>query len=81
MTNRQRLEATIAGQLVDRLAVALWRHWPGDDQRAEDLARDVLDFQRAYDWDCIKYMPPSNCCVADWGVESRRGKQRGGRGE
>ena len=42
MDKRQRLEATFAGQPVDRPAVALWRHWPGDDQHAEDLARATL---------------------------------------
>lgn len=71
MTKRQRLEATVAGQAVARPAVALWRHWPGDDQRAADLARATLEFQRTYDFDFIKCMPPSNYCIADWGAESR----------
>jgi uroporphyrinogen decarboxylase len=71
MTKRQRLEATLAGQPVDRLAVALWRHWPGDDQRAVNLARATLDFQQTYDFDFVKCMPASNYCVADWGAESR----------
>ncbi len=70
MTKRERLEATVAGHLVDRPAVALWRHWPGDDQRAEDLARATVDFQRTYDFDFIKCMPNSNYCIADWGAES-----------
>jgi len=61
----------MAGQPVDRPAIALWRHWPGDDQRAPDLARATLDFQRQYDWDFIKCMPSSNYCLADWGVQSR----------
>ncbi len=71
LSKRERLEATVAGEPVDRPAVALWRHWPGDDQRAEDLARATLDFQRAYDFDLVKCMPASNYCIADWGAESR----------
>jgi uroporphyrinogen decarboxylase len=71
MTKRERLEASVAGRPVDRLAVALWRHWPGDDQRAEDFARSVLDFQRAFDFDLIKVTAASEYCVADWGAESR----------
>ena len=71
MSKRKRLEATIAGQPVDRVAVALWRHWPVDDQRGEDLARSTLDFQRAFDFDFIKVTPSSNYCLADWGAESR----------
>ncbi len=70
MNKRQRLEATIAGERVDRPAVALWRHWPGDDQRADDLVRATLDFQHQYEWDLVKCMPASNYCLADWGVQS-----------
>jgi len=80
MSKRERLEATIAGQPVDRAPVALWRHWPGDDQRAEDLARSTLNFQRAFDFDFIKVTPSSNYCIADWGAESRWvGNQEGTR--
>ena len=80
MSKRQRLEATFAGQPVDRPPVALWRHWPGDDQRADDLARDTLDFQRRYDFDFIKFTPSSNYCIADWGAQSRwAGNQEGTR--
>jgi uroporphyrinogen decarboxylase len=80
MDKRQRLEATFAGQPVDRPAVALWRHWPGDDQHAEDLARATLGFQRTFDFDFVKFMPSSNYCIADWGAESRwMGNQEGTR--
>ena len=37
-SKRRRVEAAIAGKAVDRLPVALWRHWPGDDQDAAALA-------------------------------------------
>jgi uroporphyrinogen decarboxylase len=80
MSRRERLEATIAGEPVDRVAVALWRHWPGDDQRAEDLARSTLDFQRVFDFDFIKVTPSSNYCLAGWGAETRWvGNQEGTR--
>ena len=71
MTKRERLEATIAGQPVDRVAVALWRHFPGDDQAAEELARAQVEFQRLYDFDFMKVTPSSTFSVADWGVEAR----------
>jgi uroporphyrinogen decarboxylase len=80
MSKRERLEATVAGEPVDRVAVALWRHWPGDDQRAEDLARSTLDFQRLFDFDFIKVTPSSNYCLAGWGAETRWvGNQEGTR--
>jgi len=71
MTKRERLEAIIRGEPVDRPAVALWRHWPGDDQRAEDLARTQVAFQRRYDFDLMKVSPSSSFCLEDWGVVDR----------
>jgi uroporphyrinogen decarboxylase len=71
MSKRERLLATLAGAPTDRPPAALWRHWPGDDQRAADLARATLDFQHAYDWDLVKCMPSSAYCIADWGAGSR----------
>lgn len=71
MTKHERLLATVAGAPTDRPPVALWRHWPGDDQRAADLARSIVDFQKAYDWDLVKCMPSSNYCLFDWGAGSR----------
>jgi uroporphyrinogen decarboxylase len=70
MTKRERLETTFAGEAVDRPAVALWRHWPVDDQRADDLARATLLFQHTYDFDFIKVTPNSNFAVAGYGAES-----------
>jgi uroporphyrinogen decarboxylase len=80
MTKRQRLEATFIGDSVDRPPVALWRHWPVDDQRGADLARATLDFQRTYDFDFIKVTPNSDFCVAGYGAESSwEGNQEGTR--
>jgi uroporphyrinogen decarboxylase len=63
------LEKTIAGEVTDRVPVALWRHWPGDDQRAADLAASTLDFQRRYDWDFVKISPSSSFSLTDFGVQ------------
>lgn len=68
---RQRLEAAIAGETPDRIPVALWRHWPGDDQDAEALAAAHLKWQRDYDWDLLKVGPSSSYSVVDWGVRDR----------
>ncbi|MCZ7669995.1 MAG: uroporphyrinogen decarboxylase family protein [Chloroflexi bacterium] len=51
---RKRLEAVIAGEKPDRIPVALWRHWPGDDQDAQALAAAHLQWQTQYDWDLLK---------------------------
>jgi uroporphyrinogen decarboxylase len=69
-TKRQRLEAIFAGEAVDRPAVALWRHWPVDDLRGDELARAHITFQRNYDFDFVKVTPNSNYCVAGYGLEA-----------
>lgn len=66
---RKRLEATINGETPDRVPVALWRHWPGDDQDANALAAAHLKWQQDYDWDVLKVGPASSYSVVDWGVK------------
>ncbi len=70
MTKRQRLEATFAGETVDRPPVALWRHWPVDDLRGDALARATIHFQKTYDFDFIKVTPNSIYCLGGYGAEA-----------
>lgn len=53
----------------DRVPVALWRHFPVDDQTPEGLAAAALDFQRQYDFDLVKVTPASSFCLKDWGAQ------------
>lgn len=71
MTKRERLEATIRGEPADRPPVALWRHFPGDDQDPVGLAASTVAFQQQYDFDFIKVTPASSFCVRDWGVKDQ----------
>jgi uroporphyrinogen decarboxylase len=57
MSKRERVQATLRGSPADRVPVAFWRHWPGDDQNAEALTRVTLDYQHTFDWDFIKITP------------------------
>lgn len=68
---RTRLEAVIVGERPDRLPVALWRHWPGDDQDAAALAAAHIKWQQDYDWDLLKVGPASSYSVADWGMRDQ----------
>lgn len=70
-SKRERLEATLSGAAPDRVPVALWRHWPGDDQDAHALAAAHLKWQQDYDWDVLKVGPASSYSVVDWGVRDR----------
>lgn len=79
-TKRERLEAAIAGEIADRTPVALWRHFPVDDQHPESLAKATSIFQKEYDFDFIKVTPASSFCIRDWGVEDEwRGSTEGTR--
>ncbi len=68
-SKRERLETCLSGKKPDRTPVALWRHFPVDDQTPEGLAAATLDFQRMYDFDFIKVTPASSYCLRDWGVQ------------
>ncbi len=68
-THRERLQACIAGEKPDRMPVALWRHYPVDDQSPGALARAHVWFQRTYDFDLVKVTPASSFCLKDWGVD------------
>jgi uroporphyrinogen decarboxylase len=79
-TKRERLQAAIEGEVADRPAVALWRHFPVDDQDPKALAEATAAFQRDFDFDFIKVTPASSFCVRDWGVEDEwRGSTEGTR--
>lgn len=70
LTHRERLQACFSGDpALDRPPVALWRHFPVDDQSPEMLAAATLDFQSRYDFDLVKVTPASSFCLRDWGAE------------
>ena len=79
-THRQRLEICLSGEKPDRPPVALWRHFPVDDQTPEGLAAATLSFQNLYDFDFVKVTPASSFCIKDWGSHDEwRGATEGTR--
>lgn len=79
-THRQRLETCLSGKTPDRPPVALWRHFPVDDQSPETLAAATLGWQKTYDWDIVKVTPASSFCLKDWGAQDAwRGDSEGTR--
>ena len=81
ITHRQRLETCLSGKIPDRPPVALWRHFPVDDQAPETLAAATLHWQQQYDWDIVKVTPASSFCLKDWGADDVwKGDSEGTRG-
>lgn len=70
MMARERVEAALKGEQVDRPPVSLWRHFPEHDQTAGELTRSTLDWQAMLDLDFIKLMPPGDYATIDWGARS-----------
>jgi len=67
-SHAQRINALLEGTQIDRLPVALWRHFPIDDQNPDTLARATAAFQDLYDFDLIKITPASSFQIKDWGA-------------
>lgn len=70
VTSRDRVLAALRGELADRPPVALWRHFPEQDQTAPDLASVTLGWQREFGGDLVKFMPPGDYPTIDWGLRS-----------
>jgi len=71
ITHRERIQACLNNETTDRTPIALWRHFPVDDQNPELLAASTLHFQNTYDFDIVKVTPASSFAVKDWGVEDQ----------
>jgi uroporphyrinogen decarboxylase len=70
LNRRERMQACIKNDpALDRPPVALWRHFPVDDQNPDTLAAATLDFQQHYDFDLVKVTPASSFAIKDWGAE------------
>lgn len=66
MQKRQRLQAALRREAVDRVPLSLWRHFHRQDRTAEGLAEATLTFARDYDLDLVKLTPSGLYAVEDW---------------
>jgi uroporphyrinogen decarboxylase len=71
MSRRERLQAAIDRQPVDRVPYAVWRHFPAVDRSPAGLAQSTLRFHEHYGSDFLKITPRGGYGVEAWGcVES-----------
>lgn len=57
MSKRERVEAALKGEPVDRVPVSAWRHFVPEEISAERLAAVSLAHFREFDWDWLKLNP------------------------
>jgi len=69
VNKRERVDAALRGQPVDRVPVSFWGHDYLREWSAEGLASAMLDNYRRYDWDYMKVNPRASYHVEDWGAE------------
>ena len=67
LAKRERLARTVEGRSVDRLPVALWRHFYAAETSREGLVEAMRGWQKTYDWDFLKINPRASYHVEDWG--------------
>jgi uroporphyrinogen decarboxylase len=69
MDKHERIQAALRGEPVDRVPLALWRHFYREDRNPAALARASADLARRYDLDLVKLTPSGLYAVEDWGAE------------
>ncbi len=67
LSKHERLQRTISGRPVDRLPVALWRHFFVEEVTRKGLVDAMVGWQQTYDWDFLKINPRACYHVQDWG--------------
>ncbi len=67
MTKKERIDAALKGEAVDKVPISFWRHFYLQERDAGLLADALLDFQREFGWDFMKVNPRASYHVEDWG--------------
>ena len=67
MSRRERIQAAINRQPVDRVPYAVWRHFPSVDHSPAGLAQATLRFHDHYGSDFLKITPRGGYAVEAWG--------------
>ncbi len=66
-SKRERVEAALRGEAVDRPPVSAWRHFIPQETSPEALAAISLRHMREFDWDWLKLNPRATYYAEAWG--------------
>ena len=76
MTKRERVEAALRGDPVDRVPLSFWLHNFATENSAATLAAETLRLARAFDWDYLKPQSRAQCFAEMWGLTYRPSMDR-----
>lgn len=71
MNKKERVDAALRGDPVDRLPASVWGHDFEREWSAQSLAEAMVENFTRYDWDYMKVNPRASYHVEGWGVKVR----------
>lgn len=77
LTKRERVEAALKGDHVDRVPVSAWQHFLPAERQPETLAAASLNYFREFDWDWLKVNPRATYYAEAWGSRYNFDKYNG----
>ena len=71
MHKKERVDAALRGDQVDRIPASMWGHDFEREWGAQSLAEAMVENFTRYDWDFMKVNPRASYHVEGWGVKVR----------
>lgn len=71
MNKKERVDAALRGEPVDRVPASMWGHDFEREWSAHGLAEAMVENFTRYDWDYLKVNPRASYHVEDWKVKAR----------
>jgi uroporphyrinogen decarboxylase len=69
LSKRERVDAALKGEAVDRVPVSAWRHFIPEELSPVTLAQASLKHFYDFDWDWLKVNPRATYYAEAWGVK------------
>ena len=67
LTKRERVDAALRGEIVDRVPVSAWQHFLPAERHPDTLAAASLKHFHDFDWDWLKVNPRATYYAEAWG--------------
>ena len=71
MNKKERVDATLRGDALDRVPVSMWRRDFEREWNAQAFAEATVEDYTRYDWDVVKVNPRDSYSAEGWGVKVR----------